>query len=82
MTTLIRTGDTVHHKPSGEDWVVAYVDGEYLAWCGWPAGEAKLDDCELKQSCSDAEHERLLREIANSEGKRASMAKRILEILR
>ena len=30
-----------------EDWVVAYVRGTALAWCGWPEGLAQLADCRL-----------------------------------
>lgn len=71
----IRAGDHVHHTPSKEDWVVAYVDGEYLAWVGWPDGEAKASDCWLKKSCTDAEHLQWLREIAKSRvGRRSRMA--------
>lgn len=43
----IDTGDHVHHAPSGEDWVVAYVAADRLAWCGWPQGQAALADCTL-----------------------------------
>lgn len=78
---IFRAGDIVHHDPTGEDWVVAYVDGEYLAWCGWPEGEAKAADCWLKKSCTDEEHINQLREIAEADGKRARMAKRSLEEL-
>jgi hypothetical protein len=76
---IIRAGDIVHHEPTGEDWVVAYVDGEHLAWCGWPAGEARLSDCWLKKTCTDAEHIDWLKQIAKSDGKRARMATRALE---
>ncbi|MBR0687315.1 hypothetical protein JQ594_15395 [Bradyrhizobium manausense] len=78
---VFRAGDIVHHEPTGEDWLVAYVDGENIAWCGWPAGEARAADCWLKTSCSDEEHLRWLREIAKSDGKRARMAMRELEKL-
>lgn len=71
----IRTGDAVLHKPSGEDWLVAYVQGEYLAWCGWPEGEALLTDCELIRACTDEQHWKLVREIAASaSGARARWA--------
>jgi hypothetical protein len=76
---IYRAGDIVHHEPSGEDWVVAYLDGENIAWCGWPAGEARAADCWLKKSCTDEEHINRLREIAKSDGKRASMARRELD---
>jgi hypothetical protein len=76
---IYRAGDIVHHEPTGEDWVVAYVDGERIAWCGWPAGEAMAADCWLKKSCTDEEHRDWLEQIAKSDGKRASMARRALE---
>ena len=57
----MRTGDTVLHRPSGEAWLVAYVDGPDLAWFGWPEGFARVDDCELVKACSDEEHEKALR---------------------
>jgi hypothetical protein len=75
----MRCGDHVRHAPTGETWVVAYVDGEHLAWCGWPEGEAKVSDCTLIKRCSDEEHVTLLREVARSDGKRA---RRALESLR
>ena len=71
---VIRAGDVVHHEPSDEDWVVAYVQGDRIAWCGWPEGEAELKDCWLKKSCTDEEHRARLEEIAKSSGKRARMA--------
>lgn len=78
---IFRAGDIVHHEPTGEDWVVAYCDGERLAWCGWPDGEAKASDCWLKKSCTDEEHVQRLREIAKSEGRRARKARAALEAL-
>lgn len=69
-----RAGDHVLHHPTGETWVVAYVDGDYLAWCGWPEGEANLSDCTIVKRCSDDEHIQRLDDIANSSGKRARMA--------
>lgn len=74
----MRCGDKVKHGPTGETWVVAYVDGEYLAWCGWPEGEARVSDCTLVEACSDEEHHRWLKEVAASSGIRASKAKAAL----
>jgi hypothetical protein len=81
----MRCGDHVHHGPTGEDWVIAYVDGEYLAWCGWPEGEARVADCALIKACTDDEHLRMLQECAKSSGKRqrwaqAELVKRYSEI--
>jgi len=56
----ISTGDIVHHGPTGEDWVVRYVKGDKLAWCGWPPGEADLADCTLIRKATGDEQARLL----------------------
>jgi hypothetical protein len=70
----MRAGDIVLHRPTGERWVVAYVDGDYLAWCGWPEGEARVADCDLVEAVSDAKHREWLERIAASSGRRARMA--------
>lgn len=77
----MRAGDHVHHKPSGEKWVVAYVDGDYVGWCGWPAGEANVADCELVKACTDEEHRAILEELVKIGGKRASRARAALDEL-
>ena len=64
----MRCGDTVLHVPSGEEWLVAYVNGDYLAWCGWPPGEALVSDCRLVEACSAEEHLKLLRQLAAMSG--------------
>lgn len=74
-TQAIDTADHVHHAPSGEDWVVAYVRGDCLAWCGWPPGEAALADCTLLKQATQAERDKLLHEMANSGGRLASYAR-------
>lgn len=68
----IRAGDHVFHKPSGETWTVADVNYESrrLAWCGWPPGQALLDDCELVYQATDREHEWVLRDVQEA-GRRA-----------
>ena len=63
-TRVPRCGDVVLHRPTGEQWVVAYVNGGRLAWCGWPQGEAALSDCELVKACDDIEHIKLLKACA------------------
>lgn len=75
----MRTGDYVLHKPSGETWVVAYVNGDDLAWCGWPHGLARTSDCELVKQCTDEEHDKLLVEMSKISGdSRGSYARRAL----
>lgn len=67
----IRCGDTVHHRPSGGNWVVAYADyssGD-LAWMGWPEGYARIVECDLIACCTDAEHrENVGRWLASTRG--------------
>lgn len=61
-----RCGDTVRHRPTGEQWLVAYADpttGD-LAWVGWPEGRAQLSDCDLVARASDAVHVRWVNRIA------------------
>lgn len=70
MAEIPRCGDTVHHRPSGEDWLVAYADParDELAWCGWPPGVAKLSDCDLVERCTDEEHAALVAQILRMPG--------------
>lgn len=60
----IDTGDIVFHEPSGEKWLVAYVRGDRLAWCGWPCGDALLSDCTLLQKSDAPERDALLTSMA------------------
>lgn len=65
MPRTMRTGDTVRHIPSGETWIVAWPDEEELMWCGYPEGWAKISDCVLVKNCTDEQHWKLIKEIAN-----------------
>lgn len=48
---VIRPGDHVLHKPTGEEWVVAGVNKKNLIPCGYPfPSMADLNDCELIKS--------------------------------
>lgn len=60
----IDTGDHVKHGPTGETWLVAFVEGDRLAWCGWPEGFADLADCTLIQKAAPGEREKLLASMA------------------
>lgn len=51
-----RCGDHVLHRPSGEQWVVAWAEGDDLAPAGWPNSVARLADCEVTHRCTDEEH--------------------------
>lgn len=58
------TADIVLHRPTDEQWLVAYVKGDRLAWCGWPEGEAKTEDCTLLKKATEEERIDLLRSLA------------------
>lgn len=75
----IDTGDHVHHAPTGEDLVVAFVDGKHLYWCGWPEGRANLADCTLTKKATPAARHGLLLDMAKSDGMRARYAAQALE---
>ena len=62
------TGDIVIHKPTGEKWVVAFVDGERLSWCGWPEGLAYTKDCVLLEHARPEERLTLLHQLATMDG--------------
>lgn len=63
----IDTGDTVHHRPTGEDWLVACVDGDELYWLGYPLGLARLADCELRKKATPDDRLMWLRDLAKPE---------------
>lgn len=75
----LRTGDSVAHGPTGETWVVAWADPAtgYMAWLGWPEGEARIEDCTLTKAASDVDHQRWLRDLVASGGSRAARAVRL-----
>lgn len=56
LANLPRCGDHVLHHPSGEEWLVAWVEGADLAPAGWPECIARLSDCEVTFRCDDAAH--------------------------
>ena len=76
----MKTGDHVLHRPSGEKWVVAYVRGDDLAWCGWPSGLARASDCEIVKLATHDESKALLKEMAamSESDHRRSFARRAL----
>lgn len=62
----MRTGDVVLHRPSGEKWLVAMADEADIMPCGWPETVARVSDCEIVTAADDAEHIKVLREVARS----------------
>ena len=75
----IGTGDVVRHRPSGEEWLVAYVDGDRLAWCGWPPGDAPLLDFELVRKATEKEYWATVHMMENSGGRKGEVARELLQ---
>lgn len=72
---LPRLGDVMQCHGSNELITVAWCDGERLSWLGYPdGGSMLLKDCTMVQRCTDEQHERELKRIANSDGRTASKA--------
>ena len=67
--THIDVCDVVHHVPSGENWVVACVDGDRLYWVGYPfGGSAALSDCQLVTKASSEDRQKLLVQLSELTG--------------
>ena len=64
----IDTGDTVKHRPTGEEWLVAGVENGRLMWCGYPPGTADVADCDLIEKATPEERDKLLHELAAIRG--------------
>jgi hypothetical protein len=76
-TAAPRCGDHVLHRPSGETWVVAWCEGDDLAWCGWPNGMARTSDCEIVKRAPDEEHCRWASCVAEIGDSRSYRVKRL-----
>lgn len=76
----IDTGDTVLHRPTGEEWLVAGVENGRLMWYGWPPGTADVADCELIRKATTTERDKLLHELADmrNDDKRRRLARSVL----
>jgi len=72
-----RCGDHVFHRPTEETWVVAWCEGDDLAWCGWPNGMARTSDCELVHRASEAEHRASVRRVADVNDSRGPRVRRL-----
>ncbi|WP_339873970.1 hypothetical protein [uncultured Brevundimonas sp.] len=74
----IDVADYVHHKPSGEDWMVGAVSNGQVIPCGWPLSYAPITDCTLTDKASDEERQKLLTELCamqNSSDPRCRLAR-------
>jgi len=59
----IDIADTVEHIPSGEEWIIARVDGIHVWPCGWPESRAMLKDCILIEKATEDERSRLIHDL-------------------
>ena len=77
---MMRAGDHIKHRPSGETWVVAYAEGDDVCAFGWPHSIARRSDCEMVKSVSEAEHRAMLIELSGLSDSRGVRARRALEL--
>lgn len=72
----MRTGDIVLHRPTGEEWLVAWADPRsgYMAPCGWPTCQALIADCDLVERASDEKCSAIVAEVSRSGRSDAHMA--------
>lgn len=78
----MRTGDAVLHRPSGETWQLAFVEGDRCAPCGWPPCMANVSDCELVEECTDNEHQELVARLRNMTNDHGGLDFRALAVRR
>jgi len=71
----IDTGDIVTHGDSGEEWMVAYVQGAVISFCGWPDTLEKLADFTLVEKATTKRRSNVLERMAESTGHRADYAR-------
>lgn len=76
--TKFDTGDVVRHRPSGEEWLVAFVANGRLVNVGWPESSAPVGEFELVRKATPEQRLALLRRMAESSGSRAAYARRTL----
>jgi len=48
----IDIGDTLHHLPSGECWIVARVTEKHVYPAGWPPCRGDIGDCVLLEKAT------------------------------
>ena len=75
----IQIGDTVLHKPSGQEWLVAFADYDQnlmSAW-GWPESIEPLDNVELIRKADPKSYRDWLPKLLDSEGFRYRRARRL-----
>lgn len=56
----IEIADTVIHRPSGEEWVVARVTEKHVYPAGWPPCRADLSDCILTSKATPEQRDKML----------------------
>jgi len=79
----MRAGDVFEFR--GERLLCAGMWGDRVLNAGWPSGTAPLDECTVVKECSDAEHRKLIGELAlmppenGQEDVRRTEARRIID---
>lgn len=82
--TSLRCGDYVRHRPTGQELLVAWAEGEWLSWFGWPPGQMRVEDVDVLERCTDEEHAARVQQIVDSgnDGQENSLRPRVLRLYR
>jgi len=56
----IDIGDTVHHGPTGETWIIARATDTHVYPAGWPPCRADLADCTLIAKATDSQRKDMM----------------------
>jgi len=56
----MRAGDTIKHKPSGQNYVIGWIEGFELGTLSAPQQVLAIADCELLHACDDATHAQVI----------------------
>lgn len=67
-TAGIDTGDEIHHGPSDEVWLVAFVEDGRLCAVGWPCSLVPLSECTLTKKATPEKRQNLLLEMSAMRG--------------
>ena len=79
MSERFRCGDVVRHRPSGEEWIVAFCERGMLAPSGWPCCVVPASDCEMITAASEEEHVKHVREWLASPASEDDLRRSVVE---
>lgn len=66
---IFQAGDTVHHSPSDETWILAIDQwGDWVSPCGWPETIAEASHCQLVTQATPEQRRDMIQQWADKHG--------------